>query len=828
MSDYERLGSFYLGREYDLERKSLTDALTLYDSKDLTTHAVCVGMTGSGKTGLCLSLLEEAAIDGVPVIAIDPKGDIGNLLLTFPDLAPANFRPWIDEDEALRNGVTPDEHAVRVARQWRDGLADWDQSGERIARLKNAAEFSIYTPGSNAGLPLTVLRSFSAPPAAILQDSDALRERISAAVSGVLTLLGIEADPIRSREHILLSHIVGNQWMSGQDVNLGQLIRLIQTPGFDKIGFMDLDLVFPPEDRVKLSMQLNNLLASPGFSAWMQGEPLDIGRMLMTAAGKPRVSILSIAHLTDAERMFFVTIFLNELLTWVRSQAGTSSLRAIFYMDEVFGYFPPSANPPSKQPMLTLLKQARAFGVGCVLATQNPVDLDYKGLSNTGTWFLGRLQTERDKLRVLDGLEGASAAAGSEFDRASMERILSALGKRVFLMHNVHESQPVIFQTRWALSYLRGPLQRSHITKLMEQQRAAVPLSAPTFMPSQETGPRTTSRAAPATSAGHVGDEAGGFPPLVPEHVSQRILALQRPLPQGARLVYRTGLYALSRARYVDTKSRIDLWRDLTLLSPLTAPPAADVWLEADEVEGRELGFDAEFEPHAEFDDVPAELQKSRTMTSWQTQLKNHIYREHPLALWFSSKPKLYSEPGETEAMFRMRVFQVLREERDLEREKVRVKFSKLLPKEEADVRAAEERVNRESAQAQQESLSTAVSFGTSILGAVFGRKLSSRTNVTAAGRAIQGAGRVSRSRQDVNSAEAKLQTERQELEECEAQYAREYAALELTMTPEELPVEAYTVSPRKSDIQVTEVCLAWLPWAIDAKGQAYPLYLAR
>ncbi|MCA9086899.1 MAG: ATP-binding protein, partial [Planctomycetaceae bacterium] len=209
-------------------------------------------------------------------------------------------------------------------------------------------------------------------------------------------------------------------------------------PPFDRIGVIGLENFYPQADRFQLAMLLNNLLASPGFSSWMEGESLDIQKMLYSPDGKPRFTILSIAHLSEAERMFFVTIFLNEVVSWMRAQSGTSSLRAILYMDEVFGYFPPTANPPSKTPMLTLLKQARAFGLGVVLATQNPVDLDYKGLSNAGTWFIGRLQTERDKARVLDGLEGASAAAGHAFDRRQMEVILSGLGSRVFLLNNVH------------------------------------------------------------------------------------------------------------------------------------------------------------------------------------------------------------------------------------------------------------------------------------------------------------------------------------------------------------------------------------------------------
>ena len=462
---YEKLGAFFLGSSLGEDGERSSEAF-LYDSKDLTTHAVCLGMTGSGKTGLCVSLLEEAAIDGIPAIAIDPKGDLGNLLLTFPDLAAADFEPWIDPSEAQREGHTVPEHAKAVADRWRSGLAEWGQDGARIRAFRDAVDLAIYTPGSSAGRPLRVLKSLAAPPAALRDDADAHRERIQATVSGLLALLGLDPDPIKSREHILVSNVLDRAWSAGRDLDLATLIREIQSPPFDRVGVFDLETFFPADERLGLAMTLNNLLASPGFAAWMEGEPLDIQRLLTTPEGKPRLSILSIAHLAESERMFFVTLLLNELVAWMRSQPGTNSLRAILYMDEVFGYFPPTANPPSKRPMLTLLKQGRAYGLGCVLATQNPVDLDYKGLSNTGTWFLGRLQTERDKARVIEGLEGASATTGAGFDRPRMERQLAGLGNRVFLIHNVHEDGPVLFETRWALSYLRGPLTRQQIARL--------------------------------------------------------------------------------------------------------------------------------------------------------------------------------------------------------------------------------------------------------------------------------------------------------------------------------------------------------------------------
>ena len=465
LPSYEKLGVFYLGREYDPQSQALGDEL-LYDSRDLTTHAVCIGMTGSGKTGLCLSLLEEAAIDGVPAIAIDPKGDIGNLLLTFPDLKAADFQPWVDTGEASRKGQSVEDFASATAETWRKGLAEWNQDSARIQRLRDAAEVAIYTPGSNSGRPLSILRSFTAPDAATSSDATALKERIGSAVAGLLGLLGIDADPLKSREHILLSAILDTVWRKGQSPDLAAIIQAVQKPPFDKVGVFDVESFYPAKERMELALRVNGLIAAPGFEAWLEGEALDIQKLLYTDAGKPRISIISIAHLNDAERMFVVTLIANELVAWMRRQSGTTSLRAVFYMDEVFGYFPPSAMPPSKLPLLTLMKQARAFGLGVVLATQNPVDLDYKGLGNAGTWFIGRLQTERDKNRVIEGLLGTEAAGG--MDRASLEALMSNLTQRTFLMRNVHDDAPVLLRTRWALSYLRGPLTLAEIKRLTD------------------------------------------------------------------------------------------------------------------------------------------------------------------------------------------------------------------------------------------------------------------------------------------------------------------------------------------------------------------------
>ena len=807
---YEKLGAFYLGREYDLPADQLKEDLVLYDSKDLTTHAVCVGMTGSGKTGLCLSLLEEAAIDDIPVIAIDPKGDLGNLLLNFPDLKPADFRPWIEESEAVRKGKTPDEYASWTADLWKKGLADWQQDGTRIARLRDTVDMAIYTPGSNAGLPVSVLKSFDAPSEAVLNNSDALRDRIMSAVSGLLALLKINADPINSREHILLSNILSNAWKEKRNLSIASLIQEIQSPPFDKIGFLNLDMFYPAKDRMQLSLQLNNLLASPGFEAWMQGEALNIERLLMTKQGKPRISILSIAHLSESERMFFVTVLLNEVLAWVRSQSGTSSLRAILYMDEVYGYFPPTANPPSKTPMLTLLKQARAFGLGVVLSTQNPVDLDYKGLSNTGTWFIGRLQTERDKARVLDGLESASGTAGSQFQRQQMEAILSDLGSRVFLLHNVHEDAPVVFQTRWALSYLRGPLTRNQIKTLMDPRKKAAleatPVKAETDL-GTPTGPDLSQ------------------PTLIPPEIRQRIFTAATIVPTGSRLVYRPGLIGLARLRYADAKSKVDIWQDVALLLTVTGSVPESVWEAATFIPPGNLDYDAEPDSQAVFAEVDSLLTKPKQYQTWGKELKTYLYQERSLNLWFSADPKLYSDPEENESAFRARLKQLMREERDLQLEKLRAKYASKFDTIKNRIRTAEERVAREEAQYSDKKMSTFLSIGTTIFGAIMGRKIASATNVRKASTAARNVGRTAKEHDDIGRAKEALEIQNQKFTDLEDKFQQEIDELEEPIRPEDLEIEAYPVRPRKSDLMVNEVSFAWLPWSVDATGISQPLY---
>src|SRR5690606_19240354 len=522
LPDFEKLGYFYLGKR--LEDGELTDDLVMLRANDLTTHGVIVGMTGSGKTGLGIGLVEETLIDGIPVIAIDPKGDLGNLLLTFPEFRPEDFRPWVSASDASIKGLSVDEYARQQAELWRNGLADWGQGPERIRMFEAAAERAIYTPGSTAGIPLSIAASLKRPGRAVADDPELLAERIEAAVSGLLALLKMEADPVTSRGHVLLANILQHYWKAGLDLDLPALIGAIQNPPFEQVGMLALEAFYPKDDRFKFVLRLNQLLAAPGFETWLQGEPLDAARLFYTADGRPRLSIISISHLSDAERMFAVSLLLNEIIGWMRAQPGTSTLRAMLYVDEVAGYLPPVANPPTKKLFLTLLKQARAFGLSTVLATQNPVDLDYKALSNAGTWLVGRLQTEQDKARLLDGLRTLSGAGPA--DVGALSRTISGLGKRQFLLHSVHASEPVVFGTRWVMSYLAGPMTRGHIQRVQAQRAVGVGM-APSTHDQAAASPASAALAAP-TSSGTAGAStlasASSTRPVLSPDILQRFL----------------------------------------------------------------------------------------------------------------------------------------------------------------------------------------------------------------------------------------------------------------------------------------------------------------
>jgi DNA helicase HerA-like ATPase len=604
----------YLGKQVDPESGAAGAQIDL-DPADLLTHGLIVGMTGSGKTGLAIVLLEELLRQGVPVIAIDPKGDLANLLLLFDRLDAASFEPWIDPEAARREGKDAKAAAADAAAAWVKGLADWGLGPKDVAALRKAHEAVIFTPGSSAGVPLNVLQSLDAPPVSFDSAEEDLRDEIQSIVSGLLGLVRVEADPLQSPPAVFLATLIERAWRAGRGFDLGSLIGAIADPPFDKIGALPLETAFPRKERQGLMLALNNLLASPSFEAWRRGEPLDVARMLRARDGRPRLSIVSTAHLAEEERLFVTALLLDKVKTWMRRQGGTTELRALVYMDEIFGYFPPHpANPPTKRPLLTLLKQARAQGVGVVLATQNPVDLDYKGLANMGTWMVGTLQTEQDRERLKGGLQGAG------LEGAAVQKLLGATKKRVFLLHDVHRKAPCLLQSRWAMSYLRGPLTREEISRLMKTGPAAA--AAPTA-PKPETAP------------------AG--PPVLPPPFRHFYFARRSGQLAAAHLLVK---YAV-RYRDVDEEVGVRAW-------PLGGATPADT-LEAEPIEVDEASVVADAPPGLRYLDLPGWLAASGAK-GVEKALRDRLDDQLSVTVLRDPVTKAASKPAETREAFAARI----------------------------------------------------------------------------------------------------------------------------------------------------------------------------
>ena len=796
MNVYEQLGLFYLGKRYDLDTKTRLNEPVLYDSKDLVTHAMCVGMTGSGKTGLGIALIEEAAIDGVPVLAIDPKGDLSNLLLTFPHLEASEFRPWIDPAEASAQKITADQYAAAEAERWRAGLAEWDQTPDRIAKFRAAADVRVYTPGSRAATPLAIMNRLGA---AGHDDEEATAAQLTSTAASLLALVGQgDAEP-HSREQALIAAILGQRSAMADDrgargADLAWLVQQIQRPSFDRVGVLDLETFYPAKERQELALRFNSILASPGFDVWLSGDPPDPGTLLFTPEGKPRVAIVSIAHLDDPQRMLVVSLLLNAVLQWTRRQRGTGSLRAIVYMDEVFGYLPPVANPPSKLPMLTLLKQARAFGVGLALATQNPVDLDYKALSNIGTWFLGKLQTERDKARVLDGLEGLAGG----MQRGTLDRSLSALRSRVFLMHNVHDSEPVVFETRWTLSYLRGPLGREELRRLAHE-------SSPT--PTSNIHTRASAAAAPTAAENpKPRAESRGIKPMVPAGIREVFLH-----GDGSDAIeYEPVLYGAARVHYTDARRGIDVTEDVIAAVPFSDGAVAVDWERAEhESEPPEQLATTAPGGAAAYKQPPPEALNPKRYAEWSRDFEQWIVRARPLALYTVPTLRLISRPGESERDFRIRVQQSTREARDAEVEKLRATYATRVARLTEKVRQAQDALGREQQQAQQQKVQTAVSFGATLLGAVLGRRAVSLSTLGRATTAARGVGRAAKEMADVTRAGERVAQAQAELNQLQGQINRDIESLD---AKKETNVETINVKAKRGSIDVRLIAFAWRP----------------
>ncbi len=826
---------FYLGRAYDPLAQSVTDQPIHYDPADLTTHAIVTGMTGSGKTGLCIALLEEAALHGFPAIIIDPKGDLTNLLLHFPDLAPQDFQPWVDADQARRAGKTPEQAAMDAALAWRSGLQEWGIERERILALKNAAQFAVFTPGSDSGIPVSVLSSLAAPEIPWDANREILREKIASTVTALLGLVGYtDIDPLRSREHILLSNLFENAWSRGKSVDFTELILQTQTPPFDKLGAFPVDAFFPPKDRMELAMALNNILAAPAFQAWREGQPLDIASLLHTADGRPRHNIFYLAHLSDSERMFFVTLLLSAVETWMRTQSGSASLRALLYMDEIFGYVPPQRNPPSKTLLLRMLKQARAFGVGLLLATQNPVDVDYKGLSNAGTWLIGKLQTDQDKQRLLDGLE--SAAGG--ITRGEFDRLISSLGKRVFVLHNIHAKAPVLLHSRWAMNYLAGPLARNRIPELNRLANADHTLQTP---PAPAAASQTFSSPEPhsppffAAAVPNLQPKTENLQPLgtqtkppLPAGVKEYFLPQNLSLPEAFKaagypmppeaiidgILYLPVLLASAQVRLLDRKLGVDSELTRAVLVQSLDRRAALRW--EDHTFSPDLLENVETVPvpSSRFAAIDAPLNDPRLLSALQKDFTDWVFRTSTVQARANETLKVYAGPDVSRAEFMRACAEAASRKRDAEIAKAAASLDRQIKTLEDKLAREERELAEDQAELANRKVEEAGTHLENLTGLFGGRRKASRLSSSLTKRRL------------TEQAKAEVQ----ESIEAIAQYKQQIADLQRRReeTLREIndrwgnavnDIAEITVAPKKSDVFVTLFGVGWMPHYLIRSG---------
>lgn len=822
-------GKYYLGRVYDPKSGKTTEQTLLYDSEDLTTHCVVVGMTGSGKTGLCIDLMEEAALNGVPALIIDPKGDITNLLLHFPQLRPEDFEPWINADEAKRQGKTTAQAAAETAELWRGGLADWDISPERIQALKESAQFAVYTPGSTAGIPLSVLSSLEAPGVPWAGHEEVLGEQISDTVTALLGLVGFQdVDPVQSREHILMSNIFQNAWSQGKSLTLGELIMQIQSPPFSKLGVLDVNTLFPEKARGELAMRLNNMLASPTFQTWIQGEPLSAPALLYGPDGRPRHSVFYIAHLNDEQRMFFVTLLFSVVESWMRTQSGTTSLRALVYFDEIFGYMPPSKKPPSKEPMLRMLKQARAFGVSMVLATQNPVDIDYKGLSNAGTWFIGRLATEQDKARLIDGL---AVVDQSGLDTKEYDRLISAIGKRVFLMRNVHEKHPVLFQTRWAMNYLAGPLTRTQIPALNALAGAAqVSETAPsTSTTAAAAAPAVAMASAPSSAPGRPPRESSGLVPdmtetrpAVPTGVGEYFLPANVRFNEGAQtraeelpLFYRPVLLGQADVRLVNARYNVNTVTQHAVLVTDPDPKGNVRWGDYVVSPVDERSLERTPAPGARFEMLDAPLTDARTMKALEAQFVDWVYRNAAIAVRANEKLKVFAGPDVDDAEFERLCAAAADDQMDAELDRVRDRYEAKMKSIQDKLAREERELAQDQAEYNQRKQEEWMKHAETFFG-ILGKRRRSLSSSLSKRRMTATA------KSDIEESEQAIAAFQAQLADLKAEMEAELDEIEAKWAQVAAEASEIKLSPKKTDVRAALFGVAWFPYYLaDSNGRA-------
>ncbi|MHB1191745.1 MAG: ATP-binding protein [Longimicrobiales bacterium] len=793
-------GTLHLGVALDASTRKPTEEGLRIPSHQLTTHGVIVGMTGSGKTGLGIVLLEEVLRAGVPALILDPKGDMGNLALTFPDLAAADFEPWVDASQAAREGLSTGQLAERTAEAWRKGLAGAGITGEDVRSLRSGVDVRIVTPGSTTGVPLNVLGDLSAPEGSWEEQGEALREEIEGLVSGLLVLAGLEADPLTSREHILLANLVEHAWRDGRGLDLATLLAQIQEPPMRRLGVFELDAFFPAKDRMALAMRLNGLLASPSFAEWLQGDPADVDTLLRAPDGRPRATIVYMAHLSDTERQFVVTLLLSKMVTWMRRQAGTSDLRALVYVDELFGFAPPTAEPPSKKPLLTLFKQARAHGVGLVVATQNPVDMDYKLMSNAGTWMVGRLQTERDKARIVEALRSASG----DVDVAAWDALLGELGKRQFVLKSAAAAEPRLFTSRWAMSYLRGPLTRPEIVRLRASSAEAGAPAARDAAPRSAAGRPAVKEAAATSAAAEGSPVAPRVATDVPVSWLDAAAPWARALGAGAGGPLQAGIAMRVRLLFDEERAGLrheEEWE--SVLYPVGAHPRPE---DAVSVDYDDRDFRDAPPAAAAYAMPDAPLAKAELFRTLRKEMEDHLFRSRTLTLWRNDALKLFSRVGESEDDFRKRCLEAAEDVADSEAAKLRDRYEKRLEAARDRKVQAERKVRELQTDVGTRRQQEVVAGAGEILSLFLGGRRRMRSLSGAASRRSQ----TVRTQERLQSASEKMEDHDEAIRGLEDELASElqdgWAKWEKTagsITTVEIPLE-------KTDVRVEEMLLFW------------------
>jgi hypothetical protein len=705
---------------------------------------------------------------------------------------------------------------------WRNGLKEWGIGPDRILALKNAAEFVVYTPGSDIK-PVSVLSSLAAPDVSWDGNREILREKITSTVTALLGLVGFDdVDPVRSREHILLSNIFESAWSEGKNVDLTELILQTQTPPFDKLGAFPVDTFFPPKERMDLAMVLNNILASPAFETWRMGLSLDIQSLLYTEDGRPRHNIFYLAHLSDRERMFFVTLLLASVEAWMRMQKGTSGLRALLYMDEIYGYIPPTSNPPSKPLFMRMVKQARAFGLGLLLATQNPVDVDYKALSNAGTWFIGKLQTDQDKQRLLDGLTGAVSGVSRDL----FDDLISSLGKRVFILHNVHAKAPTLFQTRWTMNFLAGPLTRVQIPQLNE---ISSPISvnaetAATLNTPMVNAPKTNSFVATKSEL------TGGTqtkPPLpagireyyLPQNYSlpEAFSSAQRPMPNDAMIqgvVYKPSLLAAAQVRILDRKYGVDT--EITRAALVISPDKRGIirWDDfayngpsLDKVETMPA-------PSARFGAIDSPLNDSKLMTSLQKDFIDWVIRNSSVTARANTTLKVFAGPDVSQADFMKACADTAREARDAEIAKKTATIDRQI-KTLQDKMAREERELREDeADLQHRKMEEMGTHAENVLGLFTGSRSTRKLSSSLSKRRM-----TENAKAEVEESVDAISQFKKQLAELGRQREEMIAEINDRWGRVVNEISEVTINPKKTDVFVNLFGVAWLPYYIVQAG---------